>query len=198
MPTQEEQLALISTAATDLTAEVLIAKAALVAAELDFTATITRVNALNNVNNTSDANKPISLAAGLLDSLNVKKTELSTINGQSLDTGQALVVERGQVEIPTLEYTNRASLRAPIIPLPGTGDVVNIPRLGHFQYSTSFNYLDDDDMVFEAVDPSDGTTPIGQWVMVLPAYEWLEAQKLFENAVLWEWMEDEQLRFSTY
>jgi hypothetical protein len=155
-------------------------------------------NNLNNVDNTSDADKPISTSALTEFLTYVKTSNLATVNGQPLNTGQALVIARGQVEVPVLDYANRDSLRTPVLPVPLTGDVVNIAHLGHFQYITSFEYVDDDEMVFESVDPADGVTPIGQWVLSLPAYEFTEAQKMFENAVLFEWMEDEQLRFNTY
>jgi hypothetical protein len=157
---------------------------------------------LNLVDNTADVDKAVSTAAQaesdtkqdtLVDGINI-----STVNGLSLLSGTPLVVARGAVEIPKLVYASRASLRTPVDPLPLSGDVVNIITLGHFQYSTVFEYVDDDETVFEAVNPTNGITPIGQWVMILPAYEWTEAQKMFENAVLWEWMEDEQLRFNTY
>ena len=163
-------------------------------------------NDLNNVNNTSDVDKPVSTAqatalatkqATLVDGDNI-----STVNGNSLLSGTPLVIERGPVEVPILQYIDRATLRTPVLPVPLTGDVVNIPHLGHFQYYLVADYVevyvDDDETVFEAVNPSDGVTPIGQWVMTLPAYEFTEAQKMFENAVLWEWMEDEELRFNTY
>tara|TARA_R110000782_G_scaffold77033_3_gene153022 strand:+ start:692 stop:1300 length:609 start_codon:yes stop_codon:yes gene_type:complete len=156
---------------------------------------------LNNVENTADADKPVSTAAatalGLKQDNLVDGTNLSTVNGVSLQGGDPLVIARGPVEVPKLVYASRASLRTPVVPLPASGDVVVITLLGHFQYSTVFEFLDDDETVFEAVDPADGITPIGQWVMTHPSYEWTEAQKMFENALLWEWMEDEALRVNT-
>jgi hypothetical protein len=103
----------------------------------------------------------------------------------------------GALNLTQLSYLQRATLRTPGVN-PSTDDVVMIPSLGEFQYNATFEFIDDDDTVFEVVDSADGVTPIGQWVMTVPAYDWSEAQKIFSNAVLWEWMEDEELRFNTY
>jgi hypothetical protein len=108
-----------------------------------------------------------------------------------------LIGTDGALNLTQLDYSLRATLRTPASN-PSTGDVIMIPNLGKFQYNPTFNFVDDDEIAFEVLDSSDGVTPIGQWVMTTPAYEWTEAQKLFSNAVLWEWMEDEQLRFNTY
>jgi hypothetical protein len=103
----------------------------------------------------------------------------------------------GALNLTQLSYLQRATLRTPGVN-PSTDDVVMIPSLGEFQYNPTFEFIDDDDTVFEVLDSADGVTPIGQWVMVVPAYDWSQAQKIFSNAVLWEWMEDEELRFNTY
>jgi hypothetical protein len=171
----------------------------------DLTDVVNRVDALNLVDNTADVDKPVSTAAQAesdtkQDTL-VDGSNISTLNGISLLNGTPLVIGRGAVEIPVLSYANRASLRTPVLPIPSAGDILNIPHLGHFQYSTAFEFIDDDEMVFEAVDPADGLNPgnpIGQWVLTIPSYEWTEVQKMFSNAVLLEWMEDEELRFNTY
>tara|TARA_R110000851_G_scaffold71614_2_gene159195 strand:+ start:2416 stop:3027 length:612 start_codon:yes stop_codon:yes gene_type:complete len=157
---------------------------------------------LNLVDNTPDVNKPVSTAqqaeSDTKQDILVDGDNISTVNGNSLLSGTPLVIARGQVEIPILNYDDRGSLRTPVLPVPLIGDVVNIAHLGHFQYNTVLEYVDDDEMVYVAVDPDDGVTPIGQWVLTLPAYEWKEIQKMFENALLWEWMEDEALRVITY
>jgi hypothetical protein len=103
----------------------------------------------------------------------------------------------GAINLNQLDYSLRATLRTPATN-PSTDDVIMIPNLGKFQFNPTFDFVDDDETAFEVLDSGDGITPIGQWVMIVPAYEWTEAQKMFSNAVLWEWMEDEQLRFNTY
>tara|TARA_R110000851_G_scaffold57296_1_gene133505 strand:- start:11136 stop:11741 length:606 start_codon:yes stop_codon:yes gene_type:complete len=198
----ETEIAALTTSTTALLSAVTIQQTAVQVAVGEFSATTNTVNNdLNNVDNTSDANKPISLSAISEFLLYVKTSNLATVNGLDLNTGLDLVIARGQVEIPVLSYVNRATLRTPVLPVPLTGDVVNIPHLGHFQYITSFEYIDDDEIAFEAIDPVDGLdpgAPIGQWVLTTPAYEWTEVQKIFQNAVLWERWEDEELRFNTY
>jgi hypothetical protein len=161
----------------------------------------TQVAATTNVDNTSDADKPVSTAqataiAGRQEPL-VSGTNISSVNGISLLDGGDLVVARSPQEMPTIAYDDRANLRTPEAPLPATGDVVNIHHLGMFQYIAVADYTDpyfeDDEMVLEAVDPSDSVTPIGQWVMVLPGHGFIESQELFEKAILWDWMDDSNL-----
>jgi len=162
----------------------------------------TQVDNTSNVDNTSDADKPVSTAqataiAGRQEPL-VSGTNISSVNGISLLSGGDLVVARSPQEMPITEYSDRASLRTPLVPLPATGDVENIQHLGMFQYTKvedlTIPYFDDDETVFDAFDPDNLSSVIGQWVMVLPGYEFIQAQKLFENALLWDWMEDEGLR----
>jgi hypothetical protein len=117
--------------------------------------------------------------------------------GTESDWLLTLVGTDGALNLTQLNYSARATLRTPGAN-PSTGDVIMIPNLGKFQYNPTFEFIDDDETAFEVLDSSDGVTPIGQWVMTLPAYEFTEAQKMFENAVLWEWMEDEKIRFNTY
>jgi hypothetical protein len=193
--TIETEVAALTTSTTDLLNAVAAQQITVDDAVEQFTASIDTINNdLNNVDNTSDANKPVSSAGQTaLDAKQptlVSGTNISTINGVSILGGSPLVIARGQVEIPVLSYENRASLRTPVLPVPLTGDVVTISDLGHFQYTTTFEYFDDDEMVFQAVDPSDGVTPIGQWVMAFPAFEWSEAQKMFKHADTWERWED--------
>jgi hypothetical protein len=201
--TIETEIALLTTSTTNLTTAVVAQQTSVDEVITDFAATTTKVTTeLNLVDNTADADKPISTdTQTALDTKQptlVSGDNISTINGESILSGSPLVIARGQVEIPLLQYEDRANLRTPVAPEPSTGDVVNIPNLGQLQYTSSFDYFDDDETVFEVVSSSDGVTPIGQWYLAIPAYEWLESQKMFENALLWEWMEDESTRHSTF
>jgi hypothetical protein len=193
----ETEIAALTAATTALTQAVSVQQANVDAAVAAIVLTKERVEELANVENTSDQDKPLSIANSLaLDEKQetlVSGSNISTVNGVSLLGGGPLVIARGAVEIPILNYNNRDTLRHPVLPLPLTGDVLNMEHLGQLQYTTTFDYVDDDEMVIEAVDPADGVTPIGQWVLTIPAFEWTQAQKMFENAVLWEWMEDELL-----
>jgi hypothetical protein len=187
-------LDLLTDATTAQTAQAAIAKQALDAAVTEFASTIQAVADI-----VPDADKAIStLVAQALAEKQValvSGTTVKTINGESILGSGSLVIERGALEKPTLAYSDVESLRTPSA-APLSGDVVNVPSLGEFQFTSVFEYVDDGEIAFQVVDPSDNVTPIGQWVLVIPAYEWLEAQKMFENAVLWEWMEDEELRFN--
>jgi hypothetical protein len=201
--TIETEIALLTTSTTNLTTAVVAQQTSVDEVITDFAATTTKVTTeLNLVDNTADADKPISTdTQTALDTKQptlVSGDNISTINGESILSGSPLVIARGQVEIPLLQYEDRANLRTPVAPEPSTGDVVNIPNLGQLQYTSSFDYFDDDETVFEVVSSSDGVTPIGQWYLAIPAYEWVESQKMFENALLWEWMEDESTRHSTF
>lgn len=201
--TVEAGVALLTASTTDLVNAVGAQQIVVVDAVAAFNAITNRVtNELDLVDNTSDKDKPVSDAVTTLLALKqatlVSGDNISTVNGESILTGAPLVIARGQVEIPAITYETRASLRTPVTPIPITGDVVNIRHLGHFQFSSLLEFIDDDEMVIESVSPADGVTPVGQWVMTLPAYEWTEAQKMFEYATIWEWMEDEELRWSKY
>ena len=96
-----------------------------------------------------------------------------------------------------LSNADIGTLRTPVTPVPTDGDVVNIPHLGLFQFTSIAQYQDDEETALDVFDPSDGVTRIGQWYLANPSYEWLEAQKLFEYAVMYEWMEDETVRHNS-
>jgi hypothetical protein len=203
MSLQTDALDAVALAATNQTIAANSLKDASEALRTDYAATKNIVDTeLNLVDNIADIDKVVSTATA--NELATKQPTLvdgdniSTVNGVSLLSGSPLVIARGRVEIPTLVYESRASLRSPVTPLPLAGDVVNIKTLGHFQYSTLFEFVEDDETVFQAVNPSDGVTPIGQWVMALPSYEWTESQKMFERAVLDEWIEDAEIRHNNF
>ena len=161
--------------------------------------------AINTVDNlVSDNNKPISVLQQ--QALDTKQgtldiaTNFKTINDIDLTSGPGNIsIERGAVELPTLAYANRISLRLPTqSSQPEPGDTVVITGLGMFQFRSTTELMHDLNMAIEVIQPSDGVTVIGQWFLETPAYEWLEAQSMYENAVLNDWMEDEQTRSSSY
>ena len=201
----ETEVASLTTATTNLTAAVALQQTGLNTSVASFDAAVINFNtvstALSNVDNISDADKPLSdLAisglAGKQETL-VSGSNISTINGVSILGGDALVIARGRVEIPVLPYADIGTLRTPVTPVPTDGDVVNIPHLGLFQFTSIVQYQDDEETALDVFDPSDGVTRIGQWYLANPSYEWLEAQKLFEYAVMYEWMEDETVRHNS-
>ena len=198
MPTTPEALATLSDAVTLQTVAVSSSKDATDLLTTAYQSTKDKVdNELNNVDNTSDENKPLSLAdvTALLLKLNI--SDLATINGEPLNTGLALVIERSPTSLTSLPYENIGNLRNPIIPLPIADDAVTIDGLGMFMYVSTTDEPDDDETCFTAVDPTSGL-PIGQWLLRLPAYEWISAHNLLRNSILREWMDDEQTRISNY
>ena len=126
-----------------------------------------------------------------------KHIDWSVTGIEAIHTDRYIEGVDGALNLTQLAYSLRATLRTPATN-PSTDDVIMIPNLGKFQFNPSFDFVDDDETAFEVLDSGDGVTPIGQWIMTVPAHDWTAAQNMFSNAVLWEWMEDEQLRFNTY
>ena len=178
MPTQEEQLGLISDASLLQTQAVLDLKASLTSlvntTVANFEQTITRVNNLNQVDNVSDLDKPISnLALAALATKQVTLVDgdtISTVNGVSLLSGVPLVVQRSATSLVSLSYETRGTLRTPIIPLPEPDDSVVIEGLGLFMYVLGSEEPDDDETCFTLVDPI-SSLPIGQWLLRVLAFE---------------------------
>jgi hypothetical protein len=198
----ETELQTLTSTLTTLTTNVSIKQTGVNTAVALIADTVNKVNTeLNLVDNVADADKEVSTpqqtAIALKQNTLVNEVNIASVNGQSLLGGGQLVVARGQVEMPVIDYDDRANLRSPIAPVPDTGDVVNIHHLGMFQYIALADYTDpyfeDDEMVYDAVDPVDGVTLIGQWVMTIPGHGFIEAQELFEKAILWDWMDDSNL-----
>jgi hypothetical protein len=189
MPTQEEQLALISTAATTLTDAVLVSKASVETATSQFNTTITRVNNLDQVENTADADKELSSAAIAEFLTHVKTSNLATVNGQPLNTGLALLLASSPTSLSSALYDDRNSLRNPVTPQPIPGDALILQYLGLFQFYTTLDEPDDDETCFTANDVDTGL-PYGQWLLKVPSYEWTEAHEKIEFRALEEWRDD--------
>lgn len=194
MPTIEESIAALTTATTALTTAVGAQQTQVVAALASFNAVINRVNAeLNNVNNTSDANKPVSTAMGLALSQKqaalVSGTNISTVNGQSLLTGEPLVIQRSATSLNRVTYDNRGTLRTPTLP-PTVDDSTLVESLGLFMWTNTKLEPDDDETCF--------TTATGQWLLQAPAWDLIDAIVAEERAITDDWREDEPIRFAAY
>ena len=187
MPTQEENLALISNASLLQTEAVVALKVSLTQLVTDatnqFMATIERVNELSSVDNVADTNKIISTL--MQAALNTKQATLvsgeniSPINGQSLLTGMPLVIERSATSLNKIAYENRSNLRTET---PEFDDSTMVEGLGLFMWVNSKGEPDDDETCF--------TTTTGQWLLMIPAYEWGEAHSLIKNSVIREYIDD--------
>jgi len=146
---------------------------------------------LNNVDNTSDTNKPISDATATALDLLVTKTSLSTVNGIDLNSGTDLIIARSATSLSTVTYLNRNNLR---LMSPEAEDSITVELLGLFQWVATQNEPDEDTTCFN----TDTVGYVGQWLLEVPAVDYIHAMLLFENSINNEWAEDESGRFSKY
>jgi len=157
-----------------------------------FAATTSRVDdELNNVNNTADADKPVSddtaTALGLKQDTLVDGTNISTVNGVSLLSGTPLVIERSATSLSERAYEDRGVLRGLT---PQVDDSVLVEGLGLFMFASSQDEPDDDETCF--------TTASGQWLLSVPAFDLTDAIGMYEEAIRDELDEDENIRFEAY
>lgn len=190
--TIESSVAALTTSTTALVTAVGTQQIAVSNAVASFNATTTRVNALNNVENTADLSKPVSTAT--LTVFNTKQDALvsglniSTVNGQSLLTGSPLVIARGATSLNRILYDNRATLRATTSQLD---DSTVVEGLGLFMWANTQLEPDDDETCFN-------TSTTGQWLLQVPAWELIDAWNLFEASTVEDWREDEPTRMAAY
>lgn len=190
--TIESSVSALTTSTTALTNAVGTQQTAVTNAVAAFTATTTRVNALNNVDNTTDVNKPVSaavtVALALKQAVLVDGTNISTVNGQSLLSGSPLVIARGATSLNRILYDNRANLRATTSQID---DSTMVEGLGLFMWANTQLEPDDDETCFS-------TTTTGQWLLQVPAWELIDAWALFEYSTTEDWREDEPTRVAAY
>jgi hypothetical protein len=190
--TIETEVAALTSATTSLISEVLANQSAVTSAVASFAATTSTVdNDLNLVDNVPDADKPVSTATQ--NALNDKQVTLvsgsniSTINGVSILSGTPLVVERGATSLVSLAYEDRATLKSD--PAGGNppnivDDSVVVEGLGMFMWVDTQIEPDDDETCFS-------TPSTGQWLLVTPAFDLIEAYELVEDAYVDEFIEDQ-------
>jgi len=192
--TIETEIAALGTATTALTSAVLTQQTSVAAAVAIFEDTTSRVNALNLVDNTTDADKEVSTAQQTaLDAKQitlVSGTNISTVNGVSLLGGSPLVIARSATSLVALAYQDRATLRS-VPQLPSVlDDSVVIEGLGLFMFVDTTQEPDDDETCF--------TATTGQWLLSVPAYDLLSAMALVEDSYRDDLDEDESTRFAAY
>lgn len=190
--TIETAVADLTTATNALTSAVANQQLSITSAIQDFASTTDTVtNDLNNVDNTADLDKPIStatsIALGSKQATLVSGVNFSTVNGQSMLTGQPLVIQRSATSLVSLAYSDRASLRALS---PEVDDSVVVEGLGLFMFVGTQAEPDDDETSFN--------TASGQWLLRAIAYDLYEAMALVEAAIRDELDEDEPIRFEAY
>jgi hypothetical protein len=190
--TIETQVAALTTATNDLVSAVLTQQTAVTAAVAQFADTTSTVsNNLNLVDNTRDANKPISSAAQIALSSKqatlISGINISTINGNSVLSGVPLVVERGPTSQVSLSYELRSTLKQdPAFGNPANvvDDSVVVEGLGSFMWVDTQLEPDDDETCFS-------TPSSGQWLLAVPAYDLLAAYELVEDSFIDEFIEDQ-------
>lgn len=192
MATTEDLVAALTTATNNLLAAVGTQQTGVNTSITNFSSVITRVNdGLNNVANTSDADKPVSTAQATAIALKqatlVSGENLSTINGFSLLGGLPLLIERSATSLNRILYDNRNTLR---IATPQLDDSTVVESLGLFMWANTKEEPDDDETCFNTTN--------GQWLLQVPAVDLINAWKLFDDEILEDWMEDEQIRFALY
>jgi hypothetical protein len=193
--TIESAVADLTTATNTLTSAVLVQQTNVSAAISTFANTTNRVQTgLNLVSNTSDADKPVSVAQ--LAVINTKQDilqdgiNISTVNGVSLLGGLPLVIARSATSLVSLTYDSRGLLRdTPMVPSIQDDSVV-VEGIGILLFVSSQLEPDDDETCF--------TAALGQWLLSVPAYDLLSAWALIEDSIRDELDEDEFLRFSNY
>jgi hypothetical protein len=190
--TIETEVAALTSATTSLTDAVAVQQASVDAARVLFAATTATVdNDLNLVDNTADADKPVSTATQTaLDAKQltlISGDNISTINGQSILGGVPLVVERSPTSLVYLAYDQRGTLK--LDPTAGNqpnavDDSVIVEGLGMFMWVDTQLEPDDDETCFS-------TPSTGQWLLVTPAFDLIEAYELVEDAYVDEFIEDQ-------
>lgn len=191
--TIETEVAALTAATTQLVTNVGVQQAGINATVASFASVIGAVEGgLNNVNNTSDADKPISLAsaaalAGKQSTLE-SGTSLATVNGVNLLEGGNVVVPRGPTTLNAIAYDDRATLRTLASPQPDDSNVVQ--GLGLFMFVGSTLEPDDDETCF--------TNGTGQWLLSVPSFDLTSAYDLVESEIQVEQFEDEVSRLSAF
>jgi hypothetical protein len=145
------------------------------------------VAANTNVDNTSDADKPVSTAQQAALDLKTTTTDIFTINNQSITGnggGNVNIVIESVSSISTY-YDDRADLRLD----PATPNEVNDQRgvesLGRFVWKSTTIEPDDDETCFTSV------TGLGQWDLDVPSYDLIQAHNLPFQSLQNELAEDE-------
>jgi flagellin-like hook-associated protein FlgL len=187
----ETEISALTTATTTLTTAVALQQTEVSNAVSAFTSTTTRVNELNLVENTTDLDKVVSnlvqIELGKKQETLVSGLNISTINGESLLSGLALVIQRSATSLNKVSYDDRVTLRSLS---PQLDDSTVIENLGLFMWIDTKLEPDDDETCFN--------TATGQWLLRAPAWDLIDAWSLFETEITNDWREDEPKRFALY
>lgn len=187
--TIESAVADLTTATTNLTTAVGVQQAAVISAVSGFAATTTRVNALPNVENTTDLNKPVSTATSsalaLKQATLISGSNIKRVNGVSLLGGGDIVIVRSATSLNAVAYDDRATLRSTTSEVD---DSSIVEGLGLFMWVDSQDEPDDDETCF--------TTGTGQWLLKTPAWDLIDAWNSIEKSVMDDFIEDASVKLA--
>lgn len=193
----EQEIADLTTAATSLNTAVGQSKTILDNASTAFAATTARVDALPNVENTADVDKPVSSATQT--ALNDKQDELEsgtnlrTINGNSLLGNTDLSITVLATVYIVVQYDDRRDVcDSTYLASRILNNTIIVRHIGTLRWTENTLEPDDDETCFTADDLS------GQWVLAEPHYDLLAAHAMVDKAFRDELHEDELNRFTDY
>jgi hypothetical protein len=146
-----------------------------------------QVAATNNVDNTSDASKPVSTAQQTALDLKATTTDVFTINNQNItgNGGGNLNIVIESVSSISTSYNDRADLRLDPATPNEVNDVRGVEGLGRFVWKSTTIEPDDDETCFTSV------TGLGQWDLDVPSYDLIQAHDLPFNSLQNELAEKE-------
>jgi len=188
--TIETEIASLTTATLNLTSAVATQQQDVNNKVFDFAATTARVNALSNVQNTTDLNKPTSFLTQtalnnkqntLIDNINI-----STVNGVSLLSGTPLVIVRSATSLNMINYDNRGTLRTTTSQID---DSTIVEGLGLFMWINNKLEPDDDETCFN--------TLTGQWLLQVPSWDLIDAWNSIEQSIADDYVEDTNAKLLT-
>jgi hypothetical protein len=146
-----------------------------------------QVASTSNVDNTSDAAKPVSTAQQTALDLKTTASDIFTINNQSITGaggGNVDIIITSVSSIST-SYVDRGDLRLDPTPANSVDDTVGVEGLGRFVWKSTTVEPDDDETCFTSV------TGLGQWDLDVPSYDLIQAHNLPFQSLQNELAEDE-------
>jgi hypothetical protein len=153
-----------------------------------------QVTATNNLDNTSDADKPVSTAQQTALDLKPNATDIFTVNNQPITGaggGNVDIIITSVSSIST-SYADRGDLRLDPTPANAVDDTRGVEGLGRFVWKSTTIEPDDDETCFTSV------TGLGQWDLDVPSYDLIKAHGLPFQSLQNELSEDETTRHATY
>lgn len=196
MPNSAE-LALLNTAHTNLTNIIVTDHATFQSAKSGYDATKAAFDVLvTEIDNTLDADKPISAAAstalGQKQASLVSGTNIKTINNQSLLGSENISIVVTSTTTIVVQYDDRANLRLDPVDPNQVNDTITVKHIGMVRWVNTVEEPDDDETCFTSA------TGLGQWILSEPHYDLIQAHAMVEKSFRDDYDEDEPYRFAAY